>query len=199
MNEMFASEFTDVISHKIMFKLQRIEPFVVAFAGKYHFGAIKVNDMFEGEKVYYDEEALEEINKALEKKRYYTHTLVDKFSKFANTDAPEELFFSVDAPSFLVAATMRYLNDVNAPNKIKRLAPNTRKVLVNPYLKRVGFNSIMPAEEAANEMENFICNVFNVREKEITEPSDTIKTELHGYDKWSFRNPDPPKRKQKVK
>jgi len=35
------------------------------------------------------------------------------------------------------------------------------------------------------------------KEKEIVEISDKDKLLQHGFDKWSFRNPDPPKRKKR--
>jgi len=65
--------------------------------------------------------------------------------------------------------------------------------ILKDYIK---FQNVIDPQQAYQEIEMFLSQM-NTNEKE-TASTDMNKVVSHGFDKvWSFRNPDPPKRKQK--
>lgn len=71
-------------------------------------------------------------------------------------------------------------------------------LLVNPSLEKYGFYKIKDSFSAFQDIQNYISGVLGVNTKPIVVIDDKYKIQQHGFDpKWSFRNPDPPKRKQK--
>lgn len=69
--------------------------------------------------------------------------------------------------------------------------------LKNPCLKDYEFYKFFNSFQAHQEIEMFMGGVLGKPKKEIIEISEKDKLVQHGMDKWSFKNPDPPKRKQK--
>jgi len=73
-----------------------------------------------------------------------------------------------------------------------------RNLTINPRLSDIGFQKIRGSAEAFSDIYGFIGGVLGVNDREIVVVSDKDKLASRGFDPtWSFRNPDPPKRKQK--
>ena len=71
-------------------------------------------------------------------------------------------------------------------------------VELNPVLSGIKFFRLFDSYSAFQEIQMFISGVIGINTSNTTEIDDKNKIIQHGFDsKWSFRNPDPPKRKQK--
>ena len=57
------------------------------------------------------------------------------------------------------------------------------------------FQTIFEPFTAFQEIEMFLGGVIGSNENNIIEIEDKYRIESHGFNKWSFRNPNPPKRK----
>lgn len=69
---------------------------------------------------------------------------------------------------------------------------------LNPKLSDIDFYTQKDSWTAFKEVESYISGVLGVNNKPMIEISEQDKLLAHGFDKkWSFRNPDPPKRKRK--
>ena len=67
----------------------------------------------------------------------------------------------------------------------------------DPLLKGLDFGRLVPADQCFQAIEQFVEEVLARRESYPT-PSDSVLIESKGFDpKWSFRNPDPPRRKRR--
>jgi hypothetical protein len=111
------------------------------------------------------------------KKLHYgtTKQLIDCVEKYHNVEILD-LFRTIDVPIFYISRW---------------------KAIVNPRLKDLEFGKMFNSIEAFQELYMFLGEKLN-KEKPIIIISDKDKLLQHGFDdKWSFRNPDPPKRKQK--
>jgi hypothetical protein len=75
--------------------------------------------------------------------------------------------------------------------------PESNKLIINPILKDFKFATIIEPFTAFQEISMFLAGALKAGEVDTVTISDEDRQKAHGYDKWSFRNPDPPKRKQK--
>ena len=73
------------------------------------------------------------------------------------------------------------------------------KLVLNPILKDYKFAPVIEPFTAFQEISMFMTGPLKAGEVDTVEISDKDRQNAHGYDKWSFRNPDPPKRKQRKK
>lgn len=74
----------------------------------------------------------------------------------------------------------------------------TTTLILNPKLKDFDFVQIMNPFQANQEISMFIGGVLGQADKPMVEISDKDRLLSKGFDdKWSFRNPNPPKRKQR--
>ena len=87
----------------------------------------------------------------------------------------------------------------HVPVFVERYDYCNRKFIINPSLKEFEFYKICDTFTAFQEIHMFLSGVLGAPEKPIIEISEKDKVVSKGFDKWSFRNPDPPKRKQKKK
>lgn len=72
------------------------------------------------------------------------------------------------------------------------------EIVLNPPLKSIEFFTQRDSFTAFQDIMNFLSGVLGQSENNDVAMSDALKIQQHGFDvKWSFRNPDPPKRKQK--
>lgn len=75
---------------------------------------------------------------------------------------------------------------------------STVSVTIDPCLKELGFSRFMTADQCHQEIEMFVGGVLANPEKGSNAMTDKEKILAHGMDmRWSFRNPEPPKRKRK--
>lgn len=68
----------------------------------------------------------------------------------------------------------------------------------NPCLKNYSFAKIMPPTEAFQQLSMYLGNNL-AKQVDPLPLDDKHRIIAHGMDKWSFRNPDPPKRKKNNK
>ena len=174
--------------------------FVLIMAGKPHFGIeyrMEYKDL--NYTFLYDDEAIEFI-KGFDVLDIYIRKLKFAIEQLNKMNFDELLIKNNAINAILTQRFFDFNSDVVKHSKhIKSIGGYHNAALFNVPLKAIGFSSVMDAESLANEVENYVCNVLNVPEKETVEVSDDVKIAQHGYDDWSFRNPDPPKRKQKKK
>jgi len=69
------------------------------------------------------------------------------------------------------------------------------RFVINPRLKDYQFP--MNAAEAHQKISGYISGFLGTESPETLKINEKHKVQQRGFDKWSFRNPDPPKRKQK--
>ena len=69
---------------------------------------------------------------------------------------------------------------------------------INASLKDVEFYKMFEPYLAFQEIEMYVGGVLTNPENDMVVVDEKYRQLQHGMDKWSFRNPDPPKRKQKL-
>ncbi len=89
---------------------------------------------------------------------------------------------------------LQYFLDLDAPVFVYDIG--SRLLSVNPELKKFNFQKVVDPFQAFQKLSQFLSNEL-AHEKPIAPTPDKYKILAHNMDKWSFRNPDPPKRKQK--
>lgn len=99
-----------------------------------------------------------------------------------------ELFFKYKSPVFIYTPEIQSMIWNN----------KTTKIILNPILKEYKFFKIFDTFTAFQEIAMFISGVLGSNREPELKLTDKDKIIQHGFDtKWSFRNPEPPKRKQK--
>lgn len=102
---------------------------------------------------------------------FYFTSMKDEYTKFFNikeNKQTETLFTALNSPCFCL--------DVLS---------NT--VIINPMLKKFEFYTIMDSFTTYQNITMYMDNFLIGPPKNLTEVSDKIKIDKHGYDKWSFR------------
>lgn len=69
---------------------------------------------------------------------------------------------------------------------------------VNPRLTDYGFQSVIPPAQAWQAIDQYLGNEM-AQQVDPAPLSDDLRRDAHGFDVWSFKNPDPPKRKTRPK
>jgi hypothetical protein len=70
-------------------------------------------------------------------------------------------------------------------------------LVVNPCLREFGFMRVKDTYTAFQELQDYIGGILGQPEPAILHVSERDSLKQHGFDEqWSFRNPDPPRRKQ---
>jgi hypothetical protein len=166
-------------SHKIY---SNITPFLIGYCGNFKIGweLNKHHWLNDTKPEYsYDVEYIKSIFKQDKSNIYYASKLIDERIEQYSRIKSIKLFKEINAP--LVA--------------IKSLDVAT----VNPKLKDYEFQKVIDPYELFQEISMFLAGTLNSGERDVVEIPDKYRKEQHGMDKWSFRNPDPPKRKMKRK
>jgi len=160
-----------------------LHPYVIGFCGKTYV----VYKVFEGtpgstsEFLYNVDLVKDRYSKYYKRpEKHFTERIQKTFDKWHDKDN-SEMFFKLNVPIFVI--------DVN---------PREEKLIINDELGQYQFYKLFDSYRAFQEVQMFISGVLGVGNKPIIQISDKDKILGHGYDlKTSFRNPDPPKRKQK--
>jgi hypothetical protein len=70
-------------------------------------------------------------------------------------------------------------------------------LILNPQLQEFGFMKVKETFSAFQDLQSYVGGVLQAEAPEILDISDLDRLKQHGFDeKWSFRNPNPPNRKQ---
>lgn len=167
-------------------------PFIVGFCGKTYVGYEKFVDYgfreyeygtkcFRGNETtyYYGKNAINEIISFSKnaKSKWIKNALEQSFAKYHNKENFTDLFVDEHTPVFLIR-----------PNKV---------IDINPMLKDIKFAKMFEPFQAFQEIEMYMGGVLTNPERNMIIVGEEYRQKQHGMDKWSFRNPDPPKRKQK--
>lgn len=158
--------------------------FVVGFCGKIYYGYYWWDAKESKRKISYDLEWLEREKDKKGKRNWYfswdSSLRAADMRKIEEKDF-SEMFFKHKSPIFL------YVND-----------PVNRDYLyLNTELKDFEFYKIKDTYSAYQDIYSYLSGVLGNTEKPTIEVSEKDKVTSKGFDKWSFRNPDPPKRKLK--
>jgi hypothetical protein len=195
----FRKDYGDILS-KSSYDL--IEPFIIGFCGKLYLGFLLMKEENKFEKtdsliysnsklsfvsiqnVTYD---IKEILVNLKEKRRYSKKkiydeIIEYKSRIENTSLNiNNIFRQHNTPIFLFKKS----------NKANYLFE------INTSLSDYHFYKVFDSYSAFQEISMFIGGVLGSNNKKIIEISNENKLTQHGFDKWSFRNPNPPKRKIK--
>lgn len=131
---------------------------------------------------YYGDECLEQVfSGTLDRWRYKeTKDFIAKWHNHEHID----FFYENKVPIFAVEPSQVYKGSAD--------------VVLNPNLSEIKFFKLFNSYTAFQEIQMFISGVIGINTSNAIEINDKNKVIQHGFDaKWSFRNPDPPKRKQK--
>jgi hypothetical protein len=161
-------------------------PFIVGFCGKLYVGYVFIYSSvtpqnpngIKRKKVIYNFEPAIKILR-IDKKNYQYKRIKDFFDLQGKED-------------------LRIFREYRVPAFVFEFRPGNNQVLVlNPLLKDYELYRLFDPFQTHQEIEMFLGGVLGKEEKSMIEISEKNKIQQHGMDKWSFRNPDPPKRKQK--
>lgn len=158
--------------------------FVVGFCGKIYYGYYWWDIKESKRNISYDLEWLEsEKDQKSKRGWYYSWGSNLRASDLRKIEAKDfsDMFFKHNSPIFL------YVND----------SVNREYLYLNPELKDFEFYKIKDTYSTYQDIYSYISGVLGNTEKTTVEVSEKDKVASKGFDKWSFRNPDPPKRKQK--
>lgn len=163
--------------------------FIIGFCGKFYLG-YEFERKGDGETQYYfeyDYEKIFEYIKSLQGKNWHKKDCFENaIAKYKNENSLS-IHQQYHCPVFVIdhGTTENIVNG------------NKTILILNPCLKKYNFQVNKDAYSTHQEIYQFMSGVLGNKEKEIIEVSEKNKIQQHGMDKWSFRNPDPPKRKQK--
>jgi len=175
-----------------------ILPFIIGFCGKTYVGYVfRWTQGYDHTiKIVYGKEAFLELhsfdrNSKIDKEN--TITFFDRYHNKPHT----ELFFKYRVPVWVYdwgTDVIKYENYFGS-----KFHYHIPYFMTNPPLKDYEFYRLFSAPQAFQEIQMYLQGVLGNKEKEIVEISEKDKLLQHGFDKWSFRNPYPPKRKRKCK
>lgn len=162
---------------------------IIGFCGKFYL-CLKIKYLDGTESVIWNEDKISEllIDDSWKKKPTNKNikSLLDKIKNYNNL----EIFRKYNSPYFVLESTRVSWN-------YRRIIPDSDKLIVNPNLNNYKFQNKFEPYSAFQEIEMFISGVLGTSENKIIEIEDKYKIQSHGFDQWSFKNPNPPKRKQK--
>jgi len=164
----------------------------VGFCGELHVGLGKWDWDGKLKGVLWNTDVISELERLLVESSLMRYNYFGKQQKAAINEISEyitkdwtNLFIEVDAPIFVYDYTYN-LGGTKTPAVIK-----------NPCLRDYGFISVKDPFTAYQEISMFIGNEL-AKQVDPAPLSDKDRLVAHGMDPvWSFRNPEPPKRKRK--
>ncbi len=163
---------------------------IIGFCGKTYVALIQTKKDVNGQQqiidCYYGQEALARVYEK-DIKRYWWYDVNKETAEFIDKWHDREctsFFIDNNTPVFYVQPLTNY--------QAKYI-----DVTINPCLAEFKFFRVFDSFSAFQEIQMFISGVLGTGSPKTLEISNTEKIKQYGYDpKWSFRNPDPPKRKQ---
>ena len=176
------------------------KPFLVGFCGKTYVGYKfeRVTGKHSAVHYLYGDNAkkflVKQANNSKATNRWWSNAsrtkkeIVAFFDEFNNSEKMFQTFIDFKVPIFkidLLATTYRFDSVVK----------NT--CTLNPSLKEIKFFKVFDSFQAFQELEMFIGGVLTDADRDVITIDEKYRQQQRGMDKWSFRNPDPPKRKQK--
>jgi hypothetical protein len=175
------------------------EPFLIGFCGKTYIGYKFETIIGDKSKFHYlygkkaKEFLLHEADNSGFKYKWWSPVttkkeIIDFFNEFDGTDKLFQTFIDFKVPIFKIELTS---------TKYRYGKPAKNVCFLNPNLKNLKFFKVFDSFQAFQEIEMFIGGVLADADRDIIEIEEKYRQQQRGMGKWSFRNPDPPKRKQK--
>lgn len=140
----------------------------------------------------YGEEAMDFVlsKHNLKKDKEVKNHINELLFKYHNKPNFNELFFKYNTPIFV-------MKDIEGYNWWSNGKATATQITYNAKLKNYEFVKVFDPFTAFQEIQMYVGGVLGGTEKDITVIAEKYRKSQQGMDKWSFRNPDPPKRKQK--
>jgi len=179
-----------------------IKPFVIGFCGKTYPGyvfeldrSIPPNEMNTHSEVVFNADDFFKLY-PLDKKNDDYKRIVDFFAIYDGKENHTNLFVEYNTPIFLYDYGTKMSTELDETTKeLKR----SLYFITNPRLMPFQFYKLFDSFTTFQEIQMYLQGVLGSKENEVIVVDDKYRIAAHGFDKWSFRNPDPPKRKQKGK
>lgn len=178
------------LPHDTLFNGAYYRSFIIGFCGNYYLG-YEFERKGDREKVLYCEYSYDKIHKLLteyQNNHFYYEDYFENAVLFYKTLKDLSIFRKYHCPCFVLD---------NGTTICKESRVSKPALVVNPCLKNYNFQVVKDAYTAHQEIYQFLSGVLGNHDNPIVEVGEKDKLIQHGMDKWSFRNPDPPKRKQK--
>lgn len=167
--------------------------FIVGFCGNVYYGYTWIDPSTNEKKVSYDLESLYDMIPKKEKRYFY----------FSWRDFSPETLRKVEAQKyddFFIELKKMH----NQPIPIFVIENNgsgyryssKTKIVLNAKLKDYDFVTKRDVYTSFQDIYSYISGVLGISEKPTIEVSEKNKIQSKGFNEWSFRNPNPPKRKQ---
>ena len=153
--------------------------FFVGFCGKEYCGLV-VDDFVNSNKCFYGEDLFDFVKK---------HNLfsIDRGYIIPKNCIEKNVY--LDSPIYVI-------NNYDIRSDFKKKDEKYSDIYLNPPLNALQFFKVMPPIQAFQELSMFISGPM-AKQIDPKPLDDKYRLIAHGMDEWSFRNPDPPKRKQK--
>jgi hypothetical protein len=162
------------------FRGKNYTPFLIGFCGKlilgFQCGSIYDDNV---EYIYNIDELSNKYN--VDEKKYKK---ISEFTLNIKNVNINNIFFEFNTPIFLFERDIKHRN-------------HSFYCEINPKLSEYQFYRYYDAYQTFQNISMFMGGVLGGNENRTIEISNENKITQHGFDKWSFRNPDPPKRKRK--
>lgn len=182
-------------------RYEYVSPFIIGFCGKLYLG-FKMgysnnkpydNDYFvDYEYDIYDVLKHIENKKSHKSKKMIHDEIVELKNEIERLDNIDDSFRKYHSPIFVIDSNY---NDSRFGFSFRY--NGNLDFIVNTNLSDYRFFKQFDPYLAYQEINMFISGVLGCKDDRSIEISDEYKIASHGYDKWSFRNPEPPKRKRK--
>lgn len=162
------------------FKGDNYTPFLIGFCGKLILG-------FQCKTIYSDDiEYIYRIDDFIDKFNISekTHKKIIEFTLKIKEIDISNIFFEYNTPVFIFSR-----------NNFGR--DSSFYFEINPRLSDYQFYKVYDSYQTFQNISMFMGGVLGSNENKMITISNEDKIIQHGFNKWSFRNPDPPKRKRK--
>lgn len=164
--------------------------YIIGFCGKLYM-CIEIGYLDNKTEFIYDQDRIKTLfcdDLFLMKNKTTTSLIDELFKRIANYN-DLTIFRKYKASSFSISLCYYNSRKYSFQNR------NKSELIINPLLQKMKFQTIFEPFTAFQEIEMFLGGVIGSNENNIIEIEDKYRIESHGFDKWSFRNPNPPKRK----
>jgi hypothetical protein len=177
----------------------KIYPFIIGFCGKLYVGyeltyeyrnKSDICDITETKVVYDMNEFISLLSPKDQKEQ--SNRINNFYQKYDKKDY-KDVFVEYHVPVFVYDYGTNIPTDLN----VKDEHGNIPRFITNPKLSGYEFFKVFNSFTTFQEIQMFLQGVLGMPEKELINISEKDRIQQYGFDKWSFRNPDPPKRKQK--
>lgn len=170
--------WADIYPKDNVYTLRKIQINVIGFCGKTYVICSYQKEIGGKIEIYIGDE----VNNKIDTKKSWRNNDIKSFlEKYHNKENLHDVFTETNCPVFLIEDARQRVDEI----------------IINPKLKDWNFFRLFDSFTTFQEISMYLGGVLGSNEKDISEVDEKYRQSQRGMDKWSFRNPDPPKRKQK--